>query len=254
MKSISTNWIRSDMISIIIPLFNESENIIRYPQTLFPAIKNVSELCGETFEFIMVDDGSTDDTYSVLLSIGLEERNVKIIHYKINSGMGTAIRKGIAGSHGELIITMDSDLTFRPEDIPGLIRAYRSTGADCISGSPYLEPGMIEEVEPFRLLLSKTINYLYRILLGGNISCVSPIFRLYRKSSLDEITITSRNFEINAEILSKFILTGKTVVEVPVQLRKRRYGKSKINLGKEIRNYLVLFYKIFMVKYAGRDW
>jgi hypothetical protein len=66
--------------------------------------------------------------------------------------------------------------------------------------------------------------------------------------------ITSSNFEINAEIISKLIMTGKKVVEVPVPLLKRRFGNSKINIIKEIKNYLSLFYKIFRTKYLHKEW
>jgi dolichol-phosphate mannosyltransferase len=149
---------------------------------------------------------------------------------------------------------MDADLTFRPVDVGKLLEKYRETGADCISGSPYLEKGLMEEVTPFRLLMSRTINFLYRVLLGGGITCVSPIFRLYRRSVLDTLKISSRNFEINAEIISKLLINGNSVVEVPVPLLKRKYGDSKINVKKEVKNYILLLYRIFRTKYLGREW
>ena len=144
--------------------------------------------------------------------------------------------------------------TFRPVDVLELIEKYRETDADCISGSPYLEKGLMEEVTPFRLLMSKSVNFLYRILLGRNITCVSPIFRLYKKDALTEMNISSRNFAINAEIISKLIISGKKVIEVPVPLLKRKYGHSKINIIKEIKNYILLMYKIFKTKYLHLEW
>jgi dolichol-phosphate mannosyltransferase len=242
------------MISIIIPLFNERDNVVQYPADLFPVIDTIAEQCHETFEYVMVDDGSRDDTLAQLRSVAAGRQDVTFLSHAVNSGMGTAIKTGIAHARGDLVITMDSDLTFRPEDVKKLIVAYRKTGADCVSGSPYLEPGLMEEVTPFRLFLSRSINFLYRLLLHGNISCVSPIFRLYRKKIFDEITVTSKNFEINAEIISKLLIAGRTVVEVPVPLKKRRHGSSKINISKEAKNYLLLLYKIFLTKYLHREW
>jgi dolichol-phosphate mannosyltransferase len=177
-----------------------------------------------------------------------------VLRHEKNSGMGTAIRSGIERARGNLIITMDSDLTFRPQDVRKLIGAYRKTGADCVSGSPYLEKGLMEEVTPFRLLMSRSVNFLYRLLLGGNISCVSPIFRLYKKDIFSTISVTSNNFEINAEIISKLLIRKMNVVEVPVPLLKRRHGSSKIKITKEIRNYLWLLYKIFKTKYLRQEW
>lgn len=242
------------MISIIIPLFNERDNVLQYPADLFPVVDAIARECGESFEYLMVDDGSSDDTLGRITEIARQRSDITVLHHEKNSGMGTAIRTGIAQAKGELIITMDSDLTFRPQDIPKLIAAYRKTGADCISGSPYLEKGLMEEVTPFRLILSRSVNFLYRLLLGGNISCVSPIFRLYRRDIFNRITVSSNNFEINAEIISKLLIKNMSVVEVPVPLLKRRHGNSKINITKEARNYLWLLYRIFRTKYLGREW
>jgi len=242
------------MISIIIPLFNERDNVMQYPSDLFPVLDNIAHDCHETFEYLMVDDGSRDDTLDQLNTIARLRRDVIVIHHEKNSGMGTAIRTGISHARGELIITMDSDLTFRPQDVRLLIDAYRKSGADCVSGSPYLMKGLMEEVTPFRLFISRSVNFLYRLLLGGNISCVSPIFRLYKRSIFEEIPVTSNNFEINAEIISKLLIQKKKVIEVPVPLLKRRHGSSKIRITKEIRNYLWLLYRIFRTKYLHQEW
>lgn len=242
------------MISIIIPLFNERDNVIQYEKDLFPVTDAIARECNESFEYIMVDDGSGDDTLSRLSDIAGRRQDIVVLRHEKNSGMGSAIRTGIAQARGDLIITMDSDLTFRPQDVRKLIAAYRRTGADCVSGSPYLEKGLMEEVTPFRLFMSKSVNFLYRLLLGGNISCVSPIFRLYKREIFTQIPVTSNNFEINAEIISKLLIKKMNVVEVPVPLLKRRHGDSKIRITKEIRNYLWLLYKIFRTKYLHREW
>jgi len=242
------------MISIIIPLYNERDNIIHYNNDLFPIIDEIGKKYGETFEFIFVDDGSKDDTVEKIGEVVTSRPDTKILRHEINMGMGNAIKTGLSASKGDLIITMDADLTFRPVDVAKLIEKFRETRADCISGSPYLEKGLMEEVAPLRLLMSKTVNFLYRLLLRSHITCVSPIFRLYKRSVLTEMQITSKNFEINAEIISKLLISGKTVVEVPVPLLKRKFGSSKINIKKEIKNYLMLLYKIFRTKYLHREW
>ena len=242
------------MISIIVPLYNERDNVIHYNKDLFPIIDDIGKKFDENFEFIFVDDGSRDDTVERLNQITGSRLDIQILKHEKNRGMGNAIKTGLTSCNGNLVITMDADLTFRPVDISILIQKYRETYADCISGSPYLEKGLMEEVTPFRLLMSKSVNFLYRLLLGSQISCVSPIFRLYKRSVLNEMDITSSNYEINAEIISKLIISGKNVVEVPVPLLKRKYGVSKINFLKEIKNYILLLYKIIKTKYLHKDW
>lgn len=242
------------MISIIFPLYNERDNVLHYPMDLFPVIDDITRKTGERFEFVFVDDGSSDDTVDQIRAVTHDRADVKILVHQKNSGMGTAIKTGLGSSQGDLIITMDADLTFRPVDVERLITKYRETNADCISGSPYLEKGLMEEVTPFRLLMSKSVNFLYRLLLGSGITCVSPIFRLYHRDVLSEMNIASRNFEINAEIISKLLIRGKKVVEIPVPLLKRKYGESKINVKKEIKNYILLLYRIFKTKYLHQEW
>jgi len=242
------------MISIIVPLYNERENVLHYNEDFFPVIDDLTRRTGETFTYIFVDDGSRDDTVVQLNAVARNRPDITLIEHGGNRGMGNAIKTGLAACTSELVVTMDSDLTFRPEDIGKFIEKYRETDADCVSGSPYLEAGLLEEVTPFRLFLSTSVNFMYRCLLGKKITCVSPIFRLYKREELKKLTIASSNFEINAEIISKLLISGKKVVEIPVPLLRRKYGYSKINVRRGIRNHLVILYKIFKTKYLHRNW
>nr|WP_320162188.1 glycosyltransferase [uncultured Methanoregula sp.] len=242
------------MISVIIPLYNEQDNIVHYTTDLFPIIDNIGKNAGERIEYVFVDDGSRDETVKAIRMITEGRTDSRILVHAKNSGMGSAIKTGLSACSGDLVVTMDADLTFRPVDVAKLIEKYQETHADCVSGSPYLGEGLMEEVTPFRLFMSKSVNFLYRILLGKGITCVSPVFRLYKRSVLNRIKISSRNFEINAEILSKLIIGGSKVAEVPVPLLKRKYGESKINIKREIKNNILILYRIFKTKYLHREW
>jgi len=243
------------MISILIPLFNEAENARRYPERLFSVAGAIIERHGDISEYIFVDDGSRDTTHAELDKLATLQKNVVVVSYPKNKGMGSAIRTGLAYCSGQLVIMMDSDLTYHPEDIEKLLTAYEETGADCISASPYRRRDLAKEIaSPFRLFVSKSVNFFYRVLLREDITCMSGIFRLYRKKALDEITLESNNFEICAEILAKLILNKKSVHEIGVKVYNREFGKSKLNVKKEILNNLRILFKIFKAKYLGRRW
>jgi dolichol-phosphate mannosyltransferase len=243
------------MISVIIPLYNEEENVLLYPEELLPVAGSIIRNFGEDCEFVLVDDGSRDRTLERLHALGEGRPNITVVSHGTNRGMGAAIRTGLAHARGDLVITMDSDLTYRPEDIAKLLAAYRDTGADCISASPFRGGDQVNEISsPFRLLLSRGVNFLYRILLGKDITCVSGIFRLYRKEALDELTLASDNFEIDAEIISKLILRGRSVREVGVKLHEREYGVSKLDVRREVRNNLKILGKIFRARLLRRSW
>lgn len=242
------------MISIIIPLYNEEGNVDSYDTDLFPVVDTIANEYNMTFDFIFVNDGSKDRTRDKITAIAARRSDVRVLNHERNRGMGAALKTGFAQTDADLIITMDSDLTFRPEDIPALLEAYARDRPDCVSGSPYLEAGLMEEVTPMRLFFSKTVNFMYRILLRQPITCVSPIFRLYKADTLKKLDLESENFEINAEIISKYLIYGYRVVEVPVKLHRRKYGESKINIRREIFNNLNMMRKIVRTKYFHQPW
>jgi glycosyltransferase involved in cell wall biosynthesis len=243
------------MISIIIPLYNEEENVLLYPERLLPVAESAIRSFGEDCEFILVDDGSRDRTLERLRALEAEARNITVVSHGTNRGMGAAIRTGLAHARGNLVITLDSDLTYEPADIRKLLAAYREERADCISGSPYRGEGLARKIaSPFRLFVSRGVNVLYQILLGKDITCVSGIFRLYEKASLDGLNLRSNNFEIDAEIIAKLILEGRSVREIGVELHDREFGESKLNVKKEVVNNLRILSRIFRARFLGYKW
>ena len=242
------------MISVIIPIFNEQEILKQYDSIFFPIIDRLKEQFHEEFEIILVDDQSKDKSWDIITGLAGRRVNILGVQHKKNRGMGGAIKTGIATSHGHLLVFLDADMTFRPEDISILLTEYRKTPADCISGSPYIEPGLMADVQRYRMILSRIVNILYRILLGRNVTSISPIFRLYKRDVFNSLHCSSENFEINAEILSKMIFMNMKIIEVPVALHERKFGKSKAQLSKSIINHINVLYKIFCVKYLGQDW
>lgn len=242
------------MISIIIPIYNEQEMLKQYETDFFPVVEALSKKGYGDFEVVLVDDCSSDASWHSINEIINTRKDCSAIRHERNRGMGGALKTGILSSHGEMLVFLDADLTFRPEDISVLLDEYERSPVDCVSGSPYLRPDLMEDVQKSRMILSKCVNILYRVLLGRQVTSISPIFRLYRKSVFDQISLSSENFEINAEILSKMIFKGMSISEVPVALHERRFGKSKARLAKSIQNHVTILDKIFIVKYLGREW
>ncbi|HNQ28570.1 MAG TPA: glycosyltransferase family 2 protein [Methanolinea sp.] len=240
--------------SIIIPVFNEEDILAEYPVNLFPVLEDIFIKYSMDFEVILVDDGSTDRSWLKISELQRLKLYLKTYKMPQNVGMGGAVRKGIELSEGEIIITLDADLTFKPKEIDILLTEYVKNPVDCVSGSPYLKDDLMLDVPLVRKILSKAVNYIYCLELGQRITSVSPIFRLYRSEIFSTIPLTSNNFEVNAEILSKMILSGYTVREVPAHLFKREHGQSKAKIWKSIRNHSVIIGKIFKVKFLKGNW
>ena len=232
------------MISIVIPLFNEQDNVLQYDTLLFPYIDDIAERYGESVEYVLVDDGSADDTLQHLNELKNARNNIHVYAHEVNRGMGAAIKTGIRESRGDLIITMDSDLTYRPEEVEKLLQCYRETKADCVYGSPYGKGGVVQGVSKVRLIPSLGVTMLYQIVLFQRVSCMSAIIRLYRSESVRKIKVESDGFDSLAEMLAKMIFSGMVVKEVPVTLYSRTRGESKLNMRKEFVSNIRLLCKL----------
>ncbi|HLC50910.1 MAG TPA: glycosyltransferase family 2 protein [archaeon] len=232
------------MITYVIPAYNEEENLRRIGSELIPAL-NAS---GEKYEIIIVNDGSSDSTEIEAKKLVDRFKFVRLISHKKNSGMGAAVRTGISSASGDILITLDSDLTYGPSEILKVLNEYKKTKADCVIGSHFMEGGNVEEVKDVRKLLSQAINHIYRMLFGGNVKTISSILRLYKTEQLRELNLTSAGFTINAEILFKLLQRKRRVVETPVTLTTRKFGISKLNFWKEAKNHIVLLTKVIVWK------
>ncbi len=232
------------MLSVIIPAYNEEDNISRISSELVPVLKRLGR-----YEIIIVDDGSTDSTTDRAEEMQKKHNEVVIARHGANKGLGAAIITGINAARGDTTIMLDSDFTFHPKDIPRLLDAYKKYGADCVIGSPYAAGGRLEDVPFFRAALSKGVNMLYSLVIGRRVKSFSTIFRVYKTEHLKKMRLHSRGFSICAEILFRLMQKNRKIIEVPATLGTRIHGKSKINIKKEMKNNLLfltkaLFWKI----------
>lgn len=225
-------------LSVVIPCFNEQDNVLRFPIELFDPIRRLVP----DSEFIFVDDGSTDQTPVRLENICRDNKAGRLIRHSKNLGLGMAIRTGLSAAEGDAILTLDADLTFHPGEFQKLLNGY-SNETDAVLGSPYL--GTMEHVPVVRRILSNGVNFAYRVLLGQKITATSSLFRLYRAENIKKLKLVNRSFDINAEIIFKLIRGKARLVEVPVTLLTRTSGVSKISTHREILNHLRLLWQVF---------
>jgi dolichol-phosphate mannosyltransferase len=232
------------MLSFVFPAYNEADNLRRFPAEVFPAF----DALREPYEIVVVDDGSRDDTAEVARSLG---EPVRLVPHARNMGLGAAIKTGIAAARGDLIITMDSDLTFAPTLVPALLARFRQGDVDVVCGSPKLA-GFAPNIPAYRIGMSKVATLLYSVVLGRRVTAVSPIFRLYRREDVQGLDVKTNGFDINAEILFKLIQAGKRIAEIPAPLTQRLHGESKLVYSKEIQRHLRLLGT--MAKWRCAQW
>ena len=208
-------------LSAVIPVFNEEENL----PILIPKLAKVLDSLGVTYEMIFVDDGSSDGSRRILKEMASRYPSLRLIRFKENRGLSTALYAGIKEARGEKIVTLDSDLQNDPVDIPKLI-AYLDTH-DMVTGwRQNREDPWLKRVS------SRIANRIRNRLSGEEIKDSACTLRVFKKECVSEI----RPFNGMHRFFSTLVKAeGCRIIEVPVSHHPRRFGKSKYN----IRNRMV---------------
>jgi glycosyltransferase involved in cell wall biosynthesis len=233
-------------LSIVIPMFNEAENA---ENTLARIEESLASIEGN-YEIVAVNDGSTDDTLEVLKKIAASNKKIKIASYSKNIGRGMALRTGFKKAKGEIIVSIDADLSYDPKYIIDFLKTFKAEeNNDLILASPYMPGGNTKGVPFVRLWISKLGNKILRYAMPNRIYTSTGIFRAYRKKVLDSLELESDGKEIHLEILSKAISLGFRVKEIPAILTSRKRGNSKFKFKRTATSHLIfsVFEKPMMI-------
>lgn len=222
---------KSKTLAIIIPTYNESENIAKLIAQVKSHIKPGDKI-------IIVDDNSPDGTGKIADKLAKNIKNVHVLHRKGKGGRGSAVFEGIRFSSKfspDYYIEMDADFSHKPEDIPRLLKKTRE-GFDIVIGSRYLPKSRIENWPPQRTIFSKLANLYAKIVLGVPITDYTNGFRIYSKAAGDFLlkeTLVTRGYILLSETAYKLKNGGFSFAEIPTIFVNRKRGQSNTNL-KEI--------------------
>lgn len=235
-------------LSIIVPCFNEQEGL----ENLAANIKDLEGVFQGDYELILVDDGSRESMVDALRATFPEShrRTVKVIRHDRNRGIGAAVRTGIENASGNYIATIDSDCTYKPVHLADMLDMLKREHADVITASPYHPRGEVVGVPGNRLILSKGLSMIYRIILRCRIYTYTSMFRIYRADAVKKIDLESNGFLSIAEMLIKMYKQGCKVMEYPAVLTRRQYGVSNAKVLKVIKEHLGFICKII---FASKD-
>jgi glycosyltransferase involved in cell wall biosynthesis len=237
-KRVSTET-RND-VSIVIPLFNEVENI----DLLYAGLKPVVDSLDKSCEIIFIDDGSEDGTYAALRRIQANDPRVWIIRLRRNFGQTAAFSAGFDLARGDIIITMDGDLQNDPLDIPKLLDKINE-GNDVVSGWRINR----QDVFLTRRFPSIIANALISKVTGVRLHDYGCSLKAYRREVVKNIKLYGEMHRF-IPALAKWI--GIQVAEVPVSHHPRRFGRSKYGLQRTVKVILDLLTVKFLLDYATR--
>jgi dolichol-phosphate mannosyltransferase len=235
-------------LSIVIPCYNEVDNIQKLKAELLPVVENLAK--DYQVEIVFVDDGSTDGTLDAIQQQlrGEQMANVTPVYrqHERNKGLGAALKTGFSAVTGDLIVTTDSDGTYKFSNIPTLLAEI--DGADIVTASPYHPQGEVVGVPGYRLILSKGSSMIYRILVDRHIHTYTCLFRAYKREVIDKIKFESDGFLAGTELMVKAMLKGYRVKEYPAALYRRAFGTSKAKIMRTINAHLKFQGEVLLVR------
>jgi dolichol-phosphate mannosyltransferase len=203
-------------ISAVVPVYNEQDSL----PILVPKLAEVLEGIGLSYEMIFVDDGSRDRSRDILREMAFQFPTLRLLGLKNNRGLSTALLAGMNEAHGDILITLDSDLQNDPEDIPRLLQHLdqydMATGWRQRRDDPWLKK-----------ISSKIANAIRNRISGEAIHDSACTLRIFKKECIRTVPI----FNGMHRFLSTLVkMEGYRVIEVPVTHHPRKYGKSKYNI------------------------
>jgi len=228
-------------ISLVIPLYNEEESL---PE-LEAWIRRVIEEMGNSYEIIMVDDGSSDQSWQAIETLTLANPNLRGIRFRRNYGKSAALQVGFEAARGEVVITMDSDLQDSPDEIPELYRLIAEEKYDLISGWKKKRYDPLLKTIP-----SKFFNAVTRWISGINLHDFNCGLKAYRKPVVKSIEVYGEMHRY-IPLLAKWAGFNR-IGEKVVQHRARKYGKTKFGLERFINGFLDLMTITFVGRFGKR--
>ena len=229
------------MVSIVVPAYNEQE-IIEY--FIHDLEKKIS--LSQPWELVVVDDGSSDRTGEILDTLARTYGNICVLHHEQNRNIGGALRSGFSAANGDIIVTMDADMTHPPELVIDLVDELRNY--DVCAASRFIERGRMINVPSYRVHISRFANLFFRILFLSPLKDNTTGFKAYKAHVLKSIVLHEKGFPIQLEIVTCLLMKGASFTEISLVLTNRELGSSKLNYFKVIPDYVLCILRLF----AGR--
>ena len=216
------------MYSVILPTYNEIENV----ETIVRMIHDEFKQLSTNYQIVVVDDNSQDGTFDKAVSLG-ETYNVRPVKRKEKLGLASAYSVGLKNCAYSMIFVMDADLSHDPRYLRSFIEAQESTNCDIVTGSRYAAGGGVYGWNVLRKLTSLCANNVAQAFLGIETTDVTGSYRLYKRDVLDSLLsqVTSIGYSVQMELMYLAEKGGLEISEVPIVFTDRMRGSSKFNFA-----------------------
>ncbi len=229
---------QSPFFSIIVPVYNEAENLLPLVQEITSAMGQK----GRSFELLFIDDGSQDGTPEALRKI--QDPRVKFVSFRKNFGKSAALAYGFHHAAGKYAVTLDGDLQDDPGEIERMLEVLEKKNADVVCG------WRKNRKDPFsKIISSRVFNFAAAVLTGVRVHDLNCGIKLYRRAAIKEIPMYG---ELHRYAPALAAWKGFVVAEHPVNHRPRRAGKSKFGMKRFWGGVVDLLTVVFMMRYEGK--
>jgi glycosyltransferase involved in cell wall biosynthesis len=220
-------------ISVVLPCYNEEAILTNNLNTIVRYLDSRKDKY--SWEIVLINDGSTDDTKRIALEFAQTNERVKVINHPVNLNLGQALQTGFRHSSGEVIVVYDIDLSYHVDHIEAMVETLIEKNADLVIASPYMKGGRVTAVPMMRKVMSKWINKLMRFAAQDKYHTYTGMVRAYRSDFIKALNLKTRDYEVNPEVMYKAMILRARMIEIPAHLDWTEQNKYKGKRTSSIR-------------------
>jgi len=237
------------VLSIVIPAYNEAQNLTGTVDELVPALREA----GIPYELIIVNDNSSDETPEIIAGFMADDVNIKTVDRRPPGGFGRAIRAGLEEVTGDVVAVYMADQSDDPVD---LIACYEKIeqGYDCVFGSRFIKGSKVTNYPKFKLVANRIVNFGIQWLFWTKFNDITNAFKVYRAEVIRECgPYRASHFNLTIEMSLSALIRGYNICEIPISWRGRTWGSSNLHISEMGRRYLQVLLMLWFQQVLIKD-
>lgn len=237
------------LYSIILPAYNEEENIIPTVERLATALRAEKI----PFELVIVNDNSKDRTVEVVTAAMTQFPEINLVHNQPPGGLGRAVRCGLKHFRGDVVAIVMADLSDSPDDVVACYRKIEE-GYDCCFGSRFIKGSKVTAYPPVKLIVNRIGNFVIRSMFMSRHNDLSNAFKVYRRHVVESIKpLHAAHFNITIEMSLSALIRNYRIATIPISWSGRTWGQSNLRLRVMGRRYLCTLLMIWCERLLIKD-